>query len=274
MVEILIECLLEQSQFENLTVQMIVAILQKLSLKCCIRKKMIQRGIVEWLIKYLNQVDPSPASSTPYGLEYSTALFMNLCLHKAGKQKCFPMAKMVLEIMTHLLSSQIKQVRFIDKTSELTSRKQIAYPIPTFSPQILPYVNGTLYSLLSCASILSLAKDIGLQEKLVEVSGRLDDQDDTETKRQIGFLIGQLSSNIEDVVSDDDGYQDDAEEVDDEDVEIEKEVDLNDPVLALDDELSGNRLLEMKYSLEDAKGVYFLRLVEVVFNKIFLPCRR
>ena len=47
-----------------------------------------------------------------YGLEYSTALFMNLCLHRSGKEKCLPMAKLVLQIFTHLLNTDVKQVIF------------------------------------------------------------------------------------------------------------------------------------------------------------------
>ena len=125
-VEILIESLLNSNQHSNtFTLQMIVATLQKLSLKCYIRKKMIEMGIVEWLVKYLDNFDQKLRQeeqaaakqeeqmrqlSSLYGLEYSTALFMNLCLHKSGKQKCFPMAKLVLEMLTHLLTSKSKQV--------------------------------------------------------------------------------------------------------------------------------------------------------------------
>ena len=100
--------------------------------RCFIRKKLIERGIVEWLIKYLEQLNPNWSNQISnndktrntndegdqklcqaswYGLEYSTALFMNLCLHKSGKEKCLPMAKLVLQIFTHLLNSQVKQVK-------------------------------------------------------------------------------------------------------------------------------------------------------------------
>ena len=100
--------------------------------RCVIRKKLIERGIVEWLVKYLEQLNPSWSSQVSndgktgnaddngdgklsqaswYGLEYSTALFMNLCLHKSGKEKCLPMAKLVLQIFAHLLNSQVKQVK-------------------------------------------------------------------------------------------------------------------------------------------------------------------
>ena len=94
---------------------------------------MIESGIVEWLIRYLEQLNPNWSSrfdskndnshtnddandkmnkTSWYGLEYSTALFMNLCLHKSGKEKCLPMAKVVLQIFAHLLNSQMKQVKW------------------------------------------------------------------------------------------------------------------------------------------------------------------
>ena len=102
----------------------------KLFFRCFIRKKLIERGIVEWLVKYLEQLNPNwsdqninngtqnknkenirnDVKASCYGLEYSTALFMNLCLHKSGKEKCLPMAKLVLQIFAHLLNSQVKQV--------------------------------------------------------------------------------------------------------------------------------------------------------------------
>lgn len=45
-----------------------------------------------------------------YGLEYSTALLMNLCLHKAGKTQCVPIASNVLEILVKLVVRDLKQV--------------------------------------------------------------------------------------------------------------------------------------------------------------------
>ena len=135
--------------------------------------------------------------------------------------------------------------------------------------------------------MLSQAKTIGLQDKLLAVSSQLGDQPvlgstEAETKRQIDFLIGQLSTadNLEvrqpDAAADDsatgggaatesdDGYQeedgndDDDEEdpLEDEDVDIEREVDLEDPVVAREGEMFGNQLLEAKYCFDDNKGTY------------------
>ena len=112
--------------------------------RCFIRKKLIERGIVEWLIRYLEQLNPNWSNqnynsdritndtgadnnqnqASWYGLEYSTALFMNLCLHKSGKEKCLPMAKLVLQIFTHLLNSHVKQVKklkFLHTKKEYTN---------------------------------------------------------------------------------------------------------------------------------------------------------
>ena len=83
-VETLIDCLLlvgTERRERSGTVDMVVAALQKLSLKWPIRKKMIERGIVEWLADYISDSSTDP-EQTPYALEYSTALFMNLCLHR------------------------------------------------------------------------------------------------------------------------------------------------------------------------------------------------
>ena len=74
--------------------------------RCFVRKRMIERGIIEWLVEYLQGTE----SHNSYGLEYSTALLMNLCLHKSGKEKIVPIAKSVLDVLTRLLSFNIRQV--------------------------------------------------------------------------------------------------------------------------------------------------------------------
>jgi hypothetical protein len=48
-----------------------------------------------------------------------------------------------------------------------------------FLLQILPYVNGTLYSLLSNGRFAVAAKDLGIEEKLLEVTKKLDGDGET-----------------------------------------------------------------------------------------------
>lgn len=77
-----------------------------MSLRFAIRKKMIERGLIAWLVTdYLAKADVKI-----YGLEYSTALLMNLCLHRSGKEQCVPIATTVLEILVNLLIRDIKPV--------------------------------------------------------------------------------------------------------------------------------------------------------------------
>ena len=67
---------------------------------------MIERGLIAWLVTdYLARSEVKV-----YGLEYSTALLMNLCLHRSGKEQCVPIATTVLEILVKLLITDIKQV--------------------------------------------------------------------------------------------------------------------------------------------------------------------
>lgn len=88
--------------------------------RCLIRKKMIERGLLDWLIVYLSELDSSSSNQqhqsvtsdyqSSYGLEYATALFMNLCLHKSAKEKCLPKARVILQVLVRLLGKCSKQV--------------------------------------------------------------------------------------------------------------------------------------------------------------------
>ena len=247
-VGVLINSLIEVTSMDQFTIDMIVATLQKLSLKYLVRRQLIESGMLEWLIDHLKQfVSPNenPHLSC-YGLEYSTALFMNLCLHRSGKLRCLPMAQEVLNTFLQLLSSANKR-------------------------QILPYVNGTLYSLLTNPKIAATARQLQFSEKLkLAIAATANDanhedfESDEEARQQISFVLQQYeessssssSSDNSSIASSttmsslsDDGYEED-EESNDEDVDIEEEVDLYDPVVAKDNELSGNALLCAYYLLD------------------------
>jgi hypothetical protein len=68
---------------------------------------MIELGLVEWLIQHLSA---SADAMKAYTLEYSTALLMNLCLHRSAKERCVPLAKTVLTLLSALLATKITQV--------------------------------------------------------------------------------------------------------------------------------------------------------------------
>jgi hypothetical protein len=68
---------------------------------------MIELGLVEWLIQRLSA---NVNAMKAYTLEYSTALLMNLCLHRSAKERCVPVAKTVLKLLITLLGTKITQV--------------------------------------------------------------------------------------------------------------------------------------------------------------------
>ena len=74
-----------------------------------VRRQLIESGMIEWLIDHLKQFLNKKSNLSCYGLEYSTALFMNLCLHRSGKLRCLPMAQEVLSTFLDLLSSTNKR---------------------------------------------------------------------------------------------------------------------------------------------------------------------
>ena len=99
-------------------------------------------------------------------------------------------------------------------------------------PQILPYVNGTLYSLLTNPKIAATAKQLHISEKLkLAITATANDPDfegfDDEARQQISFVLQQyeessssasssenssLASSLATMSSlSDDGYEEDEE---------------------------------------------------------------
>ena len=218
LLETLIDCLVFiGGQMAAVTVDMIVAILQKLSLKYSARKMMLQRGLVSWLVTcHLVHLEPVRL----YGLEYSTALLMNLCLHRSGKEQCVPLANSVLNLLLELLVRDLKPIN--------------------------PYVNGTLYSLLGNREINVAARSLGVEQRIIRKCQNCEE----ETRRQLEYILDQLRGEDtgEDpgVVSEEEEEGGEAEEVE-EVIDIEEEIDEDDPVVARRDELAGLQLLQQRY---------------------------
>lgn len=80
---------------------MIVAMLQKLSLRRQQRIYMIESGLLEWLINHLH--DKCRIISL-YRLEYATALLMNLSLHRLAQAKASKISSLLVSTLLVLLS--------------------------------------------------------------------------------------------------------------------------------------------------------------------------
>ena len=67
---------------------------------------MIDNGLIEWLVKVLEDND----SLSDYTLEYSVALLMNLCLRTSGKKRCTSNANQTLKVLSDLLGHDNQEV--------------------------------------------------------------------------------------------------------------------------------------------------------------------
>ncbi|KAI0215308.1 LisH domain-containing protein ARMC9 [Lamellibrachia satsuma] len=165
---------------DSLTRENVLGCLQKLSLRRALQSMMIEEGIIKWLVSVLEDND----SLSDYTLEYSIALLMNLCLRTAGKRKCTENSQLLLKVLTDLLGHD--------------------------NHEIIPYVNGTLYSVLAMPSIREEAKAMGMEEILCCFVK----EDQPDMNRQIEFIIKQLNSTEEPEESESDD-EDDEEDEDD-----------------------------------------------------------
>ncbi|XP_059507096.1 lisH domain-containing protein ARMC9 isoform X5 [Stegostoma tigrinum] len=209
----ILEKALETEEEDSITRENVLGALQKLSLRRALQSAMIKDNIIFWLLSVLEDSD----SLSDYTLEYSVALFMNLCLRTQGKQKCAEDARRVLKVLSDLLGHDNHEIR--------------------------PYVNGALYSILAIPSIREEAKAMGMEEIL----RCFIKEGNTEMNRQLEFIIKQLNS--EEVLEESDSDDEEEEDDDDEDDQHAMEADLDKAEILKPQpgELSGEKLLTAEY---------------------------
>ncbi|XP_049806957.1 lisH domain-containing protein ARMC9-like [Schistocerca nitens] len=216
LIDTVIECISGHNPAVNVdtvTTDMLLAALQKLSLRREQRIFMIDGGLVEWLVQRLEATQHTQMRS--YALEYTMALFMNLCLHRQARERCVPFARPLVEILASYLGNSLLK--------------------PT------PYVTGTLYSLLANHQINQEAKRSGLCDILEHLqkqsTGEVQHQLECLLKRHKDLLPDQYTSSEEEI-TDDDTVELDL---------LEDELDADDPVTNIHGELCGEALLYQQY---------------------------
>ncbi|EGF82333.1 hypothetical protein BATDEDRAFT_86584 [Batrachochytrium dendrobatidis JAM81] len=187
--------------------------LQKLSLRRVAQSIMNKSCTIAYLQSILKDID----SLSEYTIEYATALMMNLCLRKLGKQQCAASPEQTLLVLNSLIEHDNIQVK--------------------------TYVNGTIYSILSEPAVKDRALAIGMDEQL----GYLREISEEQLVKQIDFVIMKLQSKEdekvdEDTVSEDGEEDDNIDEEDDLPVFDEEEVNEIAPGDA--ETLIGDELLE------------------------------
>lgn len=164
-VESVIEILKAQPLDSSMHIQALAA-MQRLSLRRVPQNRMIQLGLVEWVIGVLGwQGESIQGMPSEFSLEFSSAMLMNLALRTAGKRKC--VEHDVLAVAQNLIDH--------------------------WNPQIRTHINGTLYSLLSVASFRAQAQRAGLEQILKSIHAQATSVGDETSGRQIEYLLEQMS---------------------------------------------------------------------------------
>ncbi|XP_021945041.2 lisH domain-containing protein ARMC9 [Folsomia candida] len=235
---------------ESFICQMVVATLQKLSLKRSMRIFMIQHKVIDWLVMFIkkeldeqttavlaktsekdkskNHNDLSTIGSfNPYLMEYAWALLMNLCLHEEAWTSCIENGADLIKCACTML--------------KVTPRKDLA-----------PYVVSTLYSVLRCPEMYDLAKKLQLETL---VSPLL--TENSELAEHLNNLISLLYMKGCDRITSSRETNYDDEDSPDPDI-FEPEIELSESwttALVEESDLTGDDLLLRKYLIEKADPV-------------------
>uniref|UniRef100_A0A671Z3U0 LisH domain-containing protein ARMC9 n=1 Tax=Sparus aurata TaxID=8175 RepID=A0A671Z3U0_SPAAU len=154
---------LRTEEKDSLARENVLVALQKLSLRRSQQTAMIADDLIGWLVDELQDSD----CLSDCTLQYSAALFMNLCLRTKGKGMCAENAKHVLKVLTDLLGHENHEIR--------------------------PYVNGALYSILCIPSVRQEAKEMSVEEILRCYSK----EENPDLNRQFEFIIKLLNSDLD-----------------------------------------------------------------------------
>lgn len=194
-VESVVEILKSQPLDSSMHIQALAA-MQRLSLRRKPQDRMIELGLVDWVIGVLGwQGEAIQGMPSEFSLEFGSAMLMNLALRSAGRQKCAELDALTvsLNLMEH------------------------------WNPQIRTHINGTLYSLLSVPSFRAQARRAGLEQILKSIHAQAASLGDEISRRQIEYLLEQLSPPHSEAPAAADGAESGEDDDDDDENFLEEE---------------------------------------------------
>ncbi|XP_031831953.2 lisH domain-containing protein ARMC9 isoform X1 [Nomia melanderi] len=210
-IDVVFKCLNSDSNTDTFTCNMIIAVLQKLSLRKQQRIYMIENGLVEWLIHHLHDYY---CVMNSYRLEYATALLMNLSLHPIAQKRASTLASLLISTLTDLLLT--------DHSSTLL------------------YITGALNHFLKNHTINEESKKMEFSSLLEQYNKHKDGEVREHLEHILKIHRGEITikTDIEDIVDND------SEEFD----VVENELEENDPIKSNYGELCGETLLAYCYA--------------------------
>ncbi|KFM75552.1 LisH domain-containing protein ARMC9, partial [Stegodyphus mimosarum] len=213
LLELLVEYLLTNEPKDDTVLDMILGTLKKLSIRRTSQAYMVEGGVIEWLAGAFH----SNAAVSNYATSSSIALLFNLSLCPMGKKRCEPLKVELISGLGRLLQLQ--------------------------DSKISPYVNGTLYRILSIPSVREYAKEQALPNALQKLLQKAEG----EPKKQLETILELFVTDVQI----EDGSSDE-EDDDQEDDSLEPEIDSSDKVKSENNEPNGEVLLNFYYkTLQD-----------------------
>ena len=183
MIEDLFNNLKKEKQDTELR-QNILATLQKFTPRLEPINKLIELGIIKWLIDVFTYEMNTLSYST---IEYGLALLLNLSLNKNGRNKFEEDSERTIQILIH----------YLNKDNNV---------------QIQTSINGALYSLLRKKGLKEAAKKFGI-ENIIQNSNITDPVN----QRQISYILQELQNDNDNSAQDiDENYDEDPNAVDEE----------------------------------------------------------
>ncbi|XP_003738739.1 lisH domain-containing protein ARMC9 [Galendromus occidentalis] len=209
---------LADGQMDPVAKDMVIASLQKLSLRRTLAVIMVDGGTIGWLLKTLPLGCDAEGSLNPYAFEFATALFMNLCLCPRGRKACSSEAQLTLDVIEQLYDRNV--------------------------PEVLPYLNGSLYSLISDRELLSEARARKFMDKLQQLRNGPSE----ELSKQVNCILEKLEtdSTVQEDKEDEKTFPEE-EETSTLNDETEMEIDQGEPC-TLEDAVAGETLLWKLYT--------------------------
>ncbi|XP_030764545.1 uncharacterized protein LOC115888829 isoform X2 [Sitophilus oryzae] len=151
---------------------MLVASVQKLSIRKHCRKQMVTEGLFEVLIDYLDEFYDKLSR---YCLEYCSALLMNICLVDEAKERAAKIPRKVIDLIKKFISGE--------------------------NECCLPYINGMMFSVLEKDGIVEEAKKRDLDKLLIRFI-RITTNDNI--RKQLDFIMQSRLFGKSDPLNDND----------------------------------------------------------------------
>ena len=168
MIEDIVNCMMNEKEDTDLR-QNCLGTIQKFTLRIEPQNKLIELGIIKWLIDTFTYENKNLSD---YTIEYGLALILNLSLKKNGREKFEEDSERIIQILINYIN--------VDNIQTQTC------------------VNGTLYSLIKRPLLREAAKKFGVDNIIKNIQNT-----NPQTQKQMTYILEELNNENNNVNNDD-----------------------------------------------------------------------